>query len=308
MSSSNISFKSENGHVAFTNTTIQGVSTGTDRVQILYNGKSVESFPISVTDIPGAMTISGSKEVAQDATVTYTLAAKDAAGNQLVYSPSQVKWSVEGDIGYINQDGKFVATKTGTGKIVAQLGSGSTSITVNVTKKAMFKDVPASHPYFKEISYLVENKYITGYGDGTFRPEQTLSRAHGAVIISRALKLDTSKIKDPGFKDVNASHTYYKEIAAIQNAGIMDGSNGNFNPEGKLTRAQMAKIITNSFKLEGVSSIQFKDVPKSNWAYEYVQALAANNITTGYGGGLFKPNESISRVHFGLFLYRVLNR
>ncbi|WP_431029147.1 S-layer homology domain-containing protein [Lysinibacillus sp. LZ02] len=307
-SSSNISFKSENGYVAFANTTIQAVSAGTDRVQILYNGKAVESFPITVTDTPGTMTISGSKDVVKDAATTYTLAAKDQVGNNLVYNPSQVKWSVEGDVGYINQDGKFVATKTGTGKIVAQLGNASTSMTVTVMDKAIFTDVPASHPYYKEVSYLVEKKYITGYGDGTFRPEQTLSRAHGAVIISRVLGLDTSKIKDPGFKDVKASHTYYKEIAAIQNAGIMDGLNGNFNPEGQLTRAQMAKIIANAFKLEGISSIQFKDVPKSDWAYEYVQALAAHDITTGYGGGIFKPNEKISRVHFGLFLYRVLNQ
>lgn len=116
-------------------------------------------------------------------------------------------------------------------------------------------------------------------------------------------------MKNPSFKDIQANHIYYKEIAAVVEAGIMSGREDNtFDPSATLTRAQMAKIVAIAYKLKGTSSIAFKDVPKDHWAYTYVQQLAANNITTGYDGNIYKPNEAISRAHFGLFLYRTINK
>lgn len=302
-----MSFKSENGTLNVSGFSFTTTQAGNDRIYMSYQGKLIQSFPVKIVDAPTTLTISGSNAVSENQTATYTIKALDDEGKNLVYNDNQVKWSVEGNIGTITGTGQFTAKKAGTGAIVATLGTKSVSFPVTVKAGPLFKDIPADYVYNKEIKYLVEKGYITGYSDGTFKPNQTLSRAHGAVIISRVLGLDTTNIKDPGFKDVTAAHQYYKEIAAVQNAGIISGSNGNFNPSGSLTRAQMAKIIAKAFDLKGTSNTQFKDVPKTAWEYEFVQALAANNITTGYEGGLFKPNEPITRMHYGLFLYRVLN-
>jgi len=302
-----MSFESENGTLNVSGFSFTTTQAGNDRIYMSHNGKVLQSFLVKTVDAPTTLTISGSTSVNENQTATYTIKALDDEGKDIVYNDNQVKWSVEGDIGTITGTGQFTAKNAGTGAVVATLGTKSTSFPITVKAGSMFKDIPADYSYNKEIKYLVENKYITGYSDGTFRPNQTLSRAHGAVIISRVLGLDTTKIKDPGFKDVTVAHQYYKEIAAVQNAGIISGSNGNFNPNGNLTRAQMAKIIAKAFDLKGTSNIQFKDVPKTAWEYEFVQALAANNITTGYSGGLFKPTEPITRMHYGLFLYRVLN-
>lgn len=89
----------------------------------------------------------------------------------------------------------------------------------------------------------------------------------------------------------------------------MSGKGNNvFDPDATLTRAQMAKVVALAYNLKGTSSTNFKDVSKDHWAYPYVQQLAANKITTGYGDNTFKPDEAISRAHFGLFLYRAINQ
>ncbi|MGM9949306.1 MAG: S-layer homology domain-containing protein [Lysinibacillus sp.] len=302
-----MSFSSQNGTLRVSGYSFTTTQAGDDRIYMAHNGKVIQSFPVKVVDGPSKLTINGSSTLDMKQSAAYKITALDAEGKQLVYNADQVKWSVEGGIGSISSSGQFTATKEGQGRIVAQLGTTTASIPVTVKAAGLFKDIPADYVYAKEVKFLVDNGYVTGYGDGTFRPNQTLSRAHAAVIISRVLGLNTANVKDPGFKDVTPSHTYYKEIAAVQNAGIISGVNGAYNPNNNLTRAQMAKIVAKAFELEGVSNIEFKDVPKTSWEYEFVQALAANNITTGYGGNLFKPNEFITRMHFGLFLYRALN-
>lgn len=302
-----MSFSSQNGTLQVSGYSFTTTKAGDDRIYMAHNGKVVQSFPVKVVDGPSTLTISGTKSLGMKQSAAYSITALDDAGKSIIYNADQVKWSVEGGIGTITSTGQFTATKEGQGKIVAKLGSTTATFPVTVKGAPLFADIPADYMYAKEVKFLVDNKYVTGYGDGTFRPNETLSRAHAAVIISRVLGLDTTKVKDPGFKDVTPNHTYYKEIAAVQNAGIISGVNGMYNPNNQLTRAQMAKIIALAFDLKGVSNIQFTDVPKTSWEYEYVQALAANNITTGYGNNLFKPNVSITRMHFGLFLYRVLN-
>lgn len=168
-----------------------------------------------------------------------------------------------------------------------------------------FTDVPSGHTYYPYIHKMNELGVIKGYGDGSFKPNQTISRAHVAVMLSRALDLTPIR-SETTFSDVPKSHIYYKEIMALYRAGIIDGIKGKYNPAGSLTRGQMAKILANAFDLQQVNTSQFTDVPLSHHFNPYIGALAANNITTGYGDGTFKPNAYLSRVHFTVFMYRAM--
>lgn len=308
---SQISLGSQNKTLSISGLTYKTTQAGDDRIYILHNGVVVQSFPVKTVAGPTTMTLKeGPTTVEAGKTASYSIAsAKDADGKDILFDASQVKWSVEGNIGTISNTGVFTAGKTsGSGKIVATLGTKSVAQTVTVAKPSIFSDLPLNYQYQKEIEYLVQKNVISGYSNGTFQPNTNLKRAHAAVIISRALGLDTSKVKNPGFKDVPTTHTYYKEIAAVANAGIVSGKEGNmFDPSGTLTRGQMAKILTEAYHLSGTSSKVFKDVSSSDWTYKYIQALATNNITTGYQDGTFKPTVAISRAHFSVFLYRTIH-
>ncbi|HWO77554.1 MAG TPA: S-layer homology domain-containing protein [Bacillus sp. (in: firmicutes)] len=174
----------------------------------------------------------------------------------------------------------------------------------------LFNDIPNDYFAKTEISYLVDRSIINGYPDGYFRPGQTLTRAHAAALIARALNLDLTNPGGQVFTDVPVSHPYYREIAAVQKAGYMNGKgDGTFDPQGYLTRAQMAVVLTNAFKLTGTTSHQFTDVGPEFWAYDVIQTLYASGVTTGYKvDNTYRPNEFVNRTQYSVFIYRVLNR
>ena len=194
-----VSLTSENNTLKVNGLNYTSTTAGNDRIFINHDGTPVESFQVKVVDAPATIDIAPkSKTVGAGETVKFTMDAKDDGGKPLVYNASQVKWSVEGNIGTITSDGKFTAKNPGaTGKVVATLGTKRVEATVTVAKAALFKDIPSNYVYYKEIEYLTKNNIITGHPDGTFRPNDKLTRAHAAVIISRALDLkhQTSKIQ-----------------------------------------------------------------------------------------------------------------
>lgn len=174
---------------------------------------------------------------------------------------------------------------------------------------ASFSDVKGDFWASYEINRLVGKGVIKGYeADNTFRPQNNVTRAQAAIMLARLLDLDTSQDSKVEYSDVSKDHYAYKEIAAITNADIMKGSAGKFNPEQNLTRAQMAIVLTNAFELQGNSAVTFKDVPKDHYAYAAIDALYANNITTGTEQNTFNPNQSTTRAHFAVFLSRVLDK
>jgi S-layer homology domain len=170
---------------------------------------------------------------------------------------------------------------------------------------ASFKDVPGNYWASKEIHYLAGSQIIKGYTNGNFGINDPVKRMHVAVMLSRTLELDGSSSPDPGFKDVPATHPAYKEIAACVEAGIFNKGE-YFNPEKNITRAQMAKVLAESFMIAPVFTVPFKDVKASDWFYKNVQALANYNITTG-SNGYFKPSKSLTRTEFAVFLARIMD-
>lgn len=83
------------------------------------------------------------------------------------------------------------------------------------TSTKQFSDVPPSKHFAEAVYDLAERNIIGGYPDGTFKPGNSITRGQAAAIIAKLIKLDTSKLKDPGFKDVPKANGYYKAIAAM---------------------------------------------------------------------------------------------
>jgi hypothetical protein len=199
-----------------------------------------------------------------------------------------------------------IAEKQGTGTIYLDKLQ---AVYLDTYQEPMFNDINAKFWAKTEIEYLASRDIITGYPEGNFKPESKLSRAHAAVLLARALKLDTQNVTDISYVDVPKTHPYYAQIAAVVNYQIMSGKGeGKFDPEGNLTRAQMAAILVKAYSLTGTYEKGFKDVPKDYWAGKQIHALAASGITTGYPDGTFKPGATVTRVQYSAFLYRILTK
>ncbi|MEL4026976.1 S-layer homology domain-containing protein [Lysinibacillus endophyticus] len=168
-----------------------------------------------------------------------------------------------------------------------------------------FSDVTLNTSGVKEIAFLSNLGIIGGYDDGTFRPNDYVKKGQAASMVVKALGLSTKNRPTTSYKDIS-KHWANDAIKTLVDEGILpDGK--KFDPNANLTRGEMASIIVNAYKLKGVSSTVFSDVPKSSTAYPYVSALAANNITTGYGDGTFKPKNPLTRAHFSIFLSRAMD-
>jgi hypothetical protein len=165
-----------------------------------------------------------------------------------------------------------------------------------------FSDVPEGYWAKKEIEYLVQEGIIKGYDDGTFKPEKPVTRLQAAMMLVRALGLDTNHRPDPGFKDIQKGDYGYEYVAAVVDEGIFSKAN-TFNPNKPLTRGQMAKILVKAFRLKGDYQGEIKDVSKE--FESYVRVLAANGITQIYNDNTYKPNAVVTRAQFAVFFARV---
>lgn len=130
------------------------------------------------------------------------------------------------------------------------------------------------------------------------------TRAEIAVALTEKLDL-TAEDSAANFDDVASDHPEISSIAAVADAGIFTGNNGKFSPNGKLTRAQLAKVLVEAFDLEGSTDVKFTDVPDGHWATEYIEVLYHNDITTGYEDGSFGLNDYVTKGQFEKFLDRI---
>lgn len=179
-------------------------------------------------------------------------------------------------------------------------------VSLPLVQAATFKDVPSTHSNYVDIDFLSSKGIIQGYKDSTFKPENYVTNRQAAVMLVRALNLFDESYTNPGFSDVPTTDSSYKEIAIATEKGFFP-KESKFSPNANITRESMARALAVAYNLTGTSEIVFSDVPKTYWAYSHVTQLAANNITTGYNDGTFKPKNEVTRAHFAAFLTRAMD-
>ncbi|MBO0601180.1 S-layer homology domain-containing protein [Sporosarcina sp. E16_3] len=197
-----------------------------------------------------------------------------------------------------------VAVATGTIAVAAPVYTQADEV-----KIPSFSDVKniESHHFYESVRSLASRGIVKGYPDGTFKPYQSVTRGQIASVLAQSLGLDTKNVKNPGFKDVKVTDPHYGAIAALVEAGIVNGYNDNtFKPGGSLTRAHIAKMISIGFNLEEAKLINspFTDVKAKHWFANYVQALITNEITTGTTPTTFEPNAFVTRGQMASLIVR----
>ncbi len=146
-----------------------------------------------------------------------------------------------------------------------------------------FKDVGNGHWAEKNIVNIANKGWMEGTGSTTFSPEAPLTRAQGAVILTRALGKSNLEPKSYKFTDVK-NHWAKKEIEIARELGLVNGiGNDRFGPEEPLTREQLATILYNIFKFdyENLPKSPFPDLAPNHWSYESVMAIYQKGYLTG---------------------------
>ncbi|MFN6590383.1 S-layer homology domain-containing protein [Bacillus sp. TD10] len=179
-----------------------------------------------------------------------------------------------------------------TGLLAGAILSYSSSIYADTQK---FPDVPKWAE--QSVNYLVDKQVLRGYPDGIFGSNDSLDRASAATIMTKVLGIQIDIDAKPSFAD-SQNHWATPYIAAAEKAGIIKGEgNGIFNPTGKVTRAAMATMLVNAYKLQSTANdngqSKFEDL-KGHWGEKFANVLIDLKISTGTDNG-WQPNRYITR-------------
>ncbi|MBC8630926.1 N-acetylmuramoyl-L-alanine amidase [[Eubacterium] tenue] len=206
---------------------------------------------------------------------------------------------------------EIVETKDGWHKIKYKGSYGYVSgkyiqIGSNVDSNIVFNDIDR-HWAKNAILDFVSKGYINGYGDGTFKPDNSITRAEFVKLLNKAFGF--TKTGQENFTDVSESDWYYNDVCIGVNSGYINGYGDNtFKPNKQISREEASKIIATVLDLEGDGNLNFKDKSEiSNWAKPYVDALSDNNIIKGYEDNTFRPHNNMTRAESVTILSRVNN-
>lgn len=180
---------------------------------------------------------------------------------------------------------------------------------------ASFKDM-AGHWAEATVVKLAGMGVISGYEDGTFRPDNTITRAEAASILVRALKLPEASENELAFADKDAIPAWAKKsVAQAAKAGLLKGypADGGFvfRAQNALTRAELAAIMSRAAAQKGLPQTQpapaFKD-QLPDWAKEAVALAARTGLVGGYPDGTFRPDKPVTRAEAASMVLRLLEK
>lgn len=146
-------------------------------------------------------------------------------------------------------------------------------VVVNKPVKASVKDLPADKWYSESMKTLISAGLLSGYEDGTVRPDRTMTRAEMIALIVRMKSL---AYQPATYTDLSVGHWAYQMIGSAQAAGIVSGyPDGSFKPDQEVSRAEMVAMINRAFAYEGSGGDRtFTDLTPDHWAYHDIQKAA----------------------------------
>ncbi len=173
--------------------------------------------------------------------------------------------------------------------------------TFTLEKEINYTDVSG---WAKDYVYdLAKRDIISGKADNLFAPEDSITRAEFTAMLARMSNRDLSKPESPAFSDINKSDWFAEEVAWAKEAGIVLGANGKFAPDSRITRQDIAVMISRYAK-----EIEKYDLPEVNPAEDFeddnaiseyakpaVIELQQAGIISGRGDNMFAPQGDATR-------------
>ncbi|MHA6484931.1 S-layer homology domain-containing protein [Paenibacillus sp. strain BS8-2] len=182
---------------------------------------------------------------------------------------------------------------------------------------ASFEDV-MKHWAKEEIERMAARRIVLGISATAFNPDQLVTRAEFAALVTRTLGLSTaSSDTTPSFQDITEEEWYYEAVKTAVEAGIVLGyEDGTFKPNKTITRQEMAVMINRAMTFAGYSNSGsqsggqvFADADTfQSWAKESIMLLGSLGIVNGVGENDYAPNETATRAQSSVILYRMLKR
>jgi hypothetical protein len=201
---------------------------------------------------------------------------------------------------------------TADGAVMSFSTTGTTPTTPAAPTTPVFSDVSASYWGYDAISSLSSKGIVSGYPDGTFKPDASITRAEFATMLVKALGLDTTGTTGQ-FTDVTADSWYYGSVNAAASAGLVSGMGDNlFAPNALITREQMAVMVSKALgnkapATNGTELNAFSDSSSvSSWAVSGMEEAVKAGIVSGMTADTLAPQADATRAQAAVMIYKLL--
>ncbi|MCC8169256.1 MAG: S-layer homology domain-containing protein [Oscillospiraceae bacterium] len=248
-------------------------------------------------------------------------AAAYVNGEVLISNDTLFDWEIEGDIGTITEDGIFTLADTvnQSGKIKVRAGNSEKTINVYISDYPKpvnpFADTDGhwAETVLSLMSYRGVINGIEEDGQTVFKPDDDMTRAEFASMISNYLNLDLSDYGDAylEFADSGEIPLWAQGcVGAMYEEGIILGKSNDdgtvtFNPCDKITRAEAMTILGRLIDSEESAELTFADADEiPEWARESMSKLLSAGIISGYSDNTILPNNNVKRAEAVNMLYK----
>ena len=170
----------------------------------------------------------------------------------------------------------------------------------------------SQHWAYDALAFCLDHGYLEREEDGRVRPNKPITRGEFVTSLAKFCGIDESykASSDTGYRDVDNGSPLAPYVKWAYDAGLMDGSNGSFLPDDKLTREQMATVVARYVTALGLASADvqpsnYKDQPRiSSWAVNGVALCTQEGILQG-ANGAFLPKGKLTRAQTAAILFRL---
>ena len=175
---------------------------------------------------------------------------------------------------------------------------------------ASFSDVSATHEHYAAIQWMEARGVVQGYPDGTFRPDQTVTRVESLKIILSATGVDLTTVLPPEvnpYSDVSEQDWFYSNVLKATTLQWVKGyENGEFHPSQTINWAEALKIISIGYHLETPPATEnpYPDVDQQFWFAPYVAYAKARNYLSARNDGALHPEYAMTRGELIELMYR----
>ena len=182
--------------------------------------------------------------------------------------------------------------------VTSENGATTNVYTLTATTAAQFSDVNTGDWFYQNVMDAVAAGIVSGRGDGTFGPNDRITRRDFAIMVSKLLLdgEDAPEATTTPFSDVAANDYGLNAIAYCAENGIISGFDGEFRPGDNITRQEAASVMKNALELTGTTSDLFADdAAIATWAKANVYACKAAGVFNGDDHNNFNPTSTLTR-------------
>lgn len=216
------------------------------------------------------------------------------------------------DVATVDENGNITFVGKGTATVKVKVNGVVKNIPVTVKEAtATPTPVPTVKPTDAPVINTEYTKpYASGYDDGSFLPNNNITRGELAAMIARLSYGDDlpDGMYQASFPDVDSDAWFNKYIGYLEDKDVLSGyEDGTFRPMDTITRGEISAVIARAQRYDLISyNGIFTDVTENDWAKDYIETLADKNIVSGYEDGTFGPYSPLTRAEAVAIINRVL--